>query len=43
MEYFPEVVQAVAGDRNESSCIDLDPLAVYEKAAVVPDPLVDAA
>ena len=33
----------VAGDRDESRCIDLDPFAVYEQAVVVSDPLVDAA
>ena len=33
----------VAGNRDESRCIDLDPFVVYEKATVVPDPLTDAA
>ena len=29
----------VMGDRDESRCIDLDPIAMYESAEIVSDPL----
>ena len=33
------VVWDIAGNRDEFSCIDIDPVTVYETATDVPDPL----
>lgn len=33
----------VAGSWDETRCIDVDPFAVYENSALVPDPLEDVA
>ena len=33
----------VTGDHDETRCIDIDPLTIYENSVVVPDPLGDVA